>query len=244
MMLFCSFALQGKESSSQLQFWPRMLGSSWALSTSKGIFHTHPNMFSHVQLFIKSLCCSVKFIYCKLDLFDFLFLCDLFRLMKYANSILDSKLRGEFTFETYLSRPTRHRLWNQFQSRPSKKVQAHFIEALIISCINNILYFVCGLDLVMLGVGYHHAGVDLSDRKLIEKAFTLGDLPVLCETWSLMLSFILCCKQICHYISVQHDLCFYFLCNGAEKKQERRVSQVTTAESQYFTHIVSAAEAL
>lgn len=36
-------------------------------------------------------------------------------------------------------------------------------------------------DLVMLGVGYHHAGVDLSDRKLIEKAFTQGDLPVLCE---------------------------------------------------------------
>uniref|UniRef100_A0A3Q3IGD2 DNA 3'-5' helicase n=1 Tax=Monopterus albus TaxID=43700 RepID=A0A3Q3IGD2_MONAL len=34
-------------------------------------------------------------------------------------------------------------------------------------------------DLVMLGVGYHHAGVDLSDRKLIEEAFTLGDLPVL-----------------------------------------------------------------
>lgn len=34
----------------------------------------------------------------------------------------------------------------------------------------------------MLGVGYHHAGVDLSDRKLIEKAFMLADLPVLCET--------------------------------------------------------------
>lgn len=33
----------------------------------------------------------------------------------------------------------------------------------------------------MLGVGYHHAGVDLSDRKLIEEAFTTGDLPVLCE---------------------------------------------------------------
>ncbi|XP_038574292.1 probable ATP-dependent DNA helicase HFM1 isoform X1 [Micropterus salmoides] len=55
------------------------------------------------------------------------------RLMKYANSILDSKLR----------------------------------------------------DLVMLGVGYHHAGVDLSDRKLIEKAFTLGDLPVLFTTRTL-----------------------------------------------------------
>lgn len=42
----------------------------------------------------------------------------------------------------------------------------------------------CVPDLVMLGVGYHHAGVDLSDRKLIEKAFTVGDLPVLCETLS------------------------------------------------------------
>lgn len=34
----------------------------------------------------------------------------------------------------------------------------------------------------MLGVGYHHAGVELSDRKLIEKAFTQADLPVLCES--------------------------------------------------------------
>lgn len=34
----------------------------------------------------------------------------------------------------------------------------------------------------MLGVGYHHAGLDMSDRKLIERAFTLADLPVLCET--------------------------------------------------------------
>ncbi|XP_034038430.1 probable ATP-dependent DNA helicase HFM1 [Thalassophryne amazonica] len=55
------------------------------------------------------------------------------RLMKYANSVLDSKLR----------------------------------------------------ELVMLGVGFHHAGVDLSDRKLIEEAFTLGDLPVLFTTRTL-----------------------------------------------------------
>ncbi|KAG7227175.1 hypothetical protein INR49_013974, partial [Caranx melampygus] len=55
------------------------------------------------------------------------------RLIKYANSILDTKLR----------------------------------------------------DLVMLGVGYHHAGVDVSDRKLIEQAFTLGDLPVLFTTRTL-----------------------------------------------------------
>ncbi|CAB1458650.1 unnamed protein product, partial [Pleuronectes platessa] len=49
------------------------------------------------------------------------------RLLQYANSILDSKLR----------------------------------------------------ELVMFGVGFHHAGVEMSDRKLIEEAFTLGDLPVL-----------------------------------------------------------------
>ncbi|XP_072297913.1 probable ATP-dependent DNA helicase HFM1 [Eucyclogobius newberryi] len=55
------------------------------------------------------------------------------RLMKYANSILDSKLR----------------------------------------------------DMLVFGVGYHHAGVDLSDRKLIESAFIDGDLPVLFTTRTL-----------------------------------------------------------
>ncbi|KAM9845417.1 putative ATP-dependent DNA helicase HFM1 [Aulostomus maculatus] len=40
-------------------------------------------------------------------------------------------------------------------------------------------------DLVLLGVGYHHAGVDVSDRKLIEKAFMVGDLPVLFTTRTL-----------------------------------------------------------
>ncbi|KAK3560795.1 hypothetical protein QTP86_019484, partial [Hemibagrus guttatus] len=55
------------------------------------------------------------------------------RLMKYANSILDTKLR----------------------------------------------------DLIMCGVGYHHAGVSVSDRKLVEDAFTVGDLPVLFTTSTL-----------------------------------------------------------
>lgn len=44
-----------------------------------------------------------------------------------------------------------------------------------------------GPELVMLGVGYHHAGVDLSDRKLIEMAFTQADLPVLCESLGITL---------------------------------------------------------
>ena len=35
-------------------------------------------------------------------------------------------------------------------------------------------------ELVMCGVAYHHAGLDVSDRKSIEAMFTKGDIPVLC----------------------------------------------------------------
>ena len=34
-------------------------------------------------------------------------------------------------------------------------------------------------DLVCKGIGYHHAGMDLQDRKNIEEAFASGNLPVL-----------------------------------------------------------------
>ncbi|XP_055497359.1 probable ATP-dependent DNA helicase HFM1 isoform X1 [Leucoraja erinacea] len=40
-------------------------------------------------------------------------------------------------------------------------------------------------DLLTYGVGYHHAGMDLSDRKATEAAFTAGDLPVLFTTSTL-----------------------------------------------------------
>lgn len=40
-----SFAQQGKESSSQPLFWPRMPGSSWGLSTNKGLSYL-PFLFS------------------------------------------------------------------------------------------------------------------------------------------------------------------------------------------------------
>ncbi|XP_056379143.1 probable ATP-dependent DNA helicase HFM1 [Hyla sarda] len=40
-------------------------------------------------------------------------------------------------------------------------------------------------DLVLYGVGYHHAGVDVSDRKIIEATFTAGELPVLFTTSTL-----------------------------------------------------------
>ncbi len=34
----------------------------------------------------------------------------------------------------------------------------------------------------MYGVGYHHAGMDMADRKNIESMFVRGELPVLCES--------------------------------------------------------------
>ncbi|GAA6085546.1 probable ATP-dependent DNA helicase HFM1 isoform X1 [Tachysurus ichikawai] len=75
------------------------------------------------------------------------------RLMKYANSVLDSKLR----------------------------------------------------DLIMCGVGYHHAGVSVSDRKLVEDAFTLSDLPVLFTTSTLAMgvnlpAHLVVIKSTMHYV--------------------------------------------
>ena len=47
------------------------------------------------------------------------------------------------------------------------------------------------LELVVYGVGYHHAGLSINDRKTIEAMFTSGELPVLCKYGNdLILSFI------------------------------------------------------
>ncbi|XP_056091550.1 probable ATP-dependent DNA helicase HFM1 [Rhinichthys klamathensis goyatoka] len=75
------------------------------------------------------------------------------RLMKYANSLLDAKLR----------------------------------------------------DIFICGIGYHHAGMDVSDRKLIEKAFTVGDLPVLFTTSTLAMgvnlpAHLVVIKSTLHYV--------------------------------------------
>ncbi|XP_062336822.1 probable ATP-dependent DNA helicase HFM1 [Osmerus eperlanus] len=60
-------------------------------------------------------------------------------------------------------------------------------------------------DLVLVGVGYHHAGVDMSDRKCIEEAFTMGDLPVLFTTSTLAMgvnlpAHLVVVKSTMHYI--------------------------------------------
>ena len=46
---------------------------------------------------------------------------------------------------------------------------------------SNPVIIVCVLELVVYGVGYHHAGMTANDRKTIEAMFTNGELPVLCE---------------------------------------------------------------
>lgn len=50
------------------------------------------------------------------------------------------------------------------------------------SKLNQVMDVIITLsDLLMYGVAYHHAGMELSDRKIIEGVFTAGDLPVLCK---------------------------------------------------------------
>ena len=36
-------------------------------------------------------------------------------------------------------------------------------------------------ELVICGIGYHHAGLDPTDRHNIEALFIKGDIPVLCK---------------------------------------------------------------
>ncbi|XP_078502404.1 putative ATP-dependent DNA helicase HFM1 isoform X8 [Lissotriton helveticus] len=60
-------------------------------------------------------------------------------------------------------------------------------------------------ELILFGVGYHHAGVDLSDRKIIEGTFTAGDLPVLFTTSTLAMgvnlpAHLVVIKSTMHYV--------------------------------------------
>ncbi|XP_059584027.1 probable ATP-dependent DNA helicase HFM1 isoform X3 [Alligator mississippiensis] len=60
-------------------------------------------------------------------------------------------------------------------------------------------------DLLIYGVAYHHAGMELSDRKIIEGAFTVGDLPVLFTTSTLAMgvnlpAHLVVIKSTMHYV--------------------------------------------
>ncbi|XP_041446476.1 probable ATP-dependent DNA helicase HFM1 isoform X2 [Xenopus laevis] len=61
-------------------------------------------------------------------------------------------------------------------------------------------------DVVQYGVGYHHAGVDIHDRKVIENTFLMGDLPVLFTTSTLAMgvnlpAHLVIIKSTMHYVS-------------------------------------------
>ncbi|NWZ77989.1 HFM1 helicase, partial [Poecile atricapillus] len=60
-------------------------------------------------------------------------------------------------------------------------------------------------DILTYGVAYHHAGMELSDRKIIEGAFTVGDLPVLFTTSTLAMgvnlpAHLVVIKSTMHYV--------------------------------------------
>ncbi len=73
------------------------------------------------------------------------------RLQRTANSLRDSKLRGKSG--AYVS---------VFKLNPVQWL-----------CMAPV-------ELVVYGVGYHHAGMDVTDRKAIEAMFAAGEVPVLC----------------------------------------------------------------
>ncbi|NXM61102.1 HFM1 helicase, partial [Illadopsis cleaveri] len=60
-------------------------------------------------------------------------------------------------------------------------------------------------ELLTYGVAYHHAGMEISDRKVIEGAFTVGDLPVLFTTSTLAMgvnlpAHLVVIKSTMHYV--------------------------------------------
>jgi len=45
---------------------------------------------------------------------------------------------------------------------------------------NNKMRLLTLSELVLSGVAFHHAGLDVQDRKTVEGLFIHGDIPVLC----------------------------------------------------------------
>ena len=84
------------------------------------------------------------------ELFDF-------RLQRAARTLRDSKLRGRL-----------------------KLYQLLCLYVLSLMCHNTLSIISTLEDMVQYGVGFHHAGMDVADRKAMETMFTNGDVPVLC----------------------------------------------------------------
>ncbi|CAH1232813.1 SNRNP200 [Branchiostoma lanceolatum] len=75
-------------------------------------------------------------------------------------------------------------------------------------------------DLVLFGVAYHHAGLEPTDRKAVETAFTQGDIPVLISTSTLAMGVNL----PAHLVIVKSTL--HYTCGMYEEYSELQVLQM------------------
>ncbi|XP_057297127.1 probable ATP-dependent DNA helicase HFM1 [Hydractinia symbiolongicarpus] len=75
-------------------------------------------------------------------------------------------------------------------------------------------------EFVLHGVGFHHAGLDMSDRKHIEEMFTTGDLPVLFCTSTLAMGVNL----PAHLVVVKGTM--HYVMGGYEEYSEAQVLQM------------------
>ena len=88
----------------------------------------------------------------------------------------------------------------------------------------------------MYGVGYHHAGMDMADRKNIESMFVRGELPVLCESYEYITISI---QLISKPLLLPHTLLALFCLSNAIHYFSRflsSLSKVTRILANYVIH--------
>ena len=75
----------------------------------------------------------------------------------------------------------------QPQGQQASRSVSPFTPQIFVRLFSNVIHFT---ELVMSGIGFHHAGLDVNDRKTIELMFSQGELPVLSRPSSHYVSFL------------------------------------------------------